>query len=151
MMRNEDGEVYPCELKAGGKHQNNPEFRRHCQQWLMEYSRDHGFTVEDNLKIEDQRKQERYGQRNQELAEAIREAAKTAPSYPALVQALEQASEAMTSLSGNDCNLLGNPTISQCKKAGENSPAFYCLCEINSFLIAAMAVINSSLLFLQAP
>ena len=90
MMKNDDGSIRKSEICAGGKHQDNPEFRKHYNDWLLHYTRAHGLIEKDNNAIAEQHKQERYGQRNQELAEAIREAAKTAPSYPALVQALEQ-------------------------------------------------------------
>ena len=90
MMKNDDGSIRKSEICAGGKHQDNPEFRKHYNDWLLRYTREHGLVEKDNNAIAEQHKQERYGQRNQELAEAIREAAKTAPSYPSLVQELEQ-------------------------------------------------------------
>ena len=90
MMKNDDGSIRRSETCAGGKHQDSPEFRKHYNDWLLTYTREHGLTEKDNNAIAEQHKQERYGQRNQELAEAIREAAKTCVSFPSLVQQLEQ-------------------------------------------------------------
>ena len=105
MMRNEDGKVYPCELRAGGKHQNNPEFRRHCQQWLMEYSRDHGFTVEDNLKIEDQRKQERYAEKHTAVRSKLLETASRSTSMEDLQNKLKEEHEIVLVRRGNTYSL----------------------------------------------
>ncbi len=71
MMKDRYGCVLHSETAAGCKHQNNPEFRRHCQQWLQDYTRSHGLTVEDNLRVEDQRKQERYAERHDKLRQTI--------------------------------------------------------------------------------
>ena len=101
MMRNENGEVYPCELRAGGKHQNNPEFRRHCQQWLMEYSKDHGLTVENNLQIEDQRKQERYAEKHTAVRFKILETASRSTSMEDLQNKLKEEHEIVLVRRGN--------------------------------------------------
>ena len=65
MATDKYGCVLPSETAAGCKHQNTPAFRRHCQQWLLEYSRSHGLTVEDNNRVEDQRKHDRYAARHE--------------------------------------------------------------------------------------
>lgn len=88
MMRNEDGAVLPCEIKAGGKHQNNPEFRRHCQEWLLNYSKAHGFTQEDNLQVEDQRKKQRYEERHERTKDVILNTASICRSFPELQKRL---------------------------------------------------------------
>ena len=43
MFRNDDGNVPLWETKAGFKHQDSAEFRRHYHDWLMEYTRSHGW------------------------------------------------------------------------------------------------------------
>ncbi len=75
MMKNEDGTTKPSEYKAGGKHQDNPEFRIHCQKWLYEYSRQKGLSLEDNLKIEKQRKQDRFSAKHEKWRAIILESA----------------------------------------------------------------------------
>ena len=89
MMKDEKGNTLPCEMKAGCKHQNNPEFRRHCQEWLLDYTRSHGLTVEDNLQIEDQRKQERYAQRNEKVRAILLETASRSSSFTDLAAKLK--------------------------------------------------------------
>ena len=56
MLHDEEGNPLPCEYIAGGKHQDSPEFRRHYNDWLMEYTRSHGWVVQDNNAIADERK-----------------------------------------------------------------------------------------------
>ncbi len=60
MVKNSDGSTKLCEMCAGGKHQDNAAFRRHCNDWLLEYSRSHGLEVKDNNAIADRHKEERY-------------------------------------------------------------------------------------------
>lgn len=67
MLHNEDGTVARCEVAAGSKLRDSADFRRHCQDWLLEYTRSHGWAVKDNLLIEDQRKAEKHEQSNREL------------------------------------------------------------------------------------
>ena len=90
MMKDEFGKVLLCETKAGGKHQNSPAFRRHCQEWLYNYTRDHGLTVEDNLLIEDGRKQQRYQEKHDSTRELIIETASKCRSMPQLQEMLRQ-------------------------------------------------------------
>ena len=71
MLHNEDGKVAHCEVSAGGKHRDSREFRIHCQQWLLDYTRVHGWTLEDNLTVENQRKQERQKDTRQYLSELL--------------------------------------------------------------------------------
>ena len=59
MIHDEGGQVLRCEVSAGGKHQDNPTFRHHCQDWLLAYTRSHGLAQEDNNRVEEQRKQRR--------------------------------------------------------------------------------------------
>lgn len=88
MMKDDYGNTLRCEMKAGCKHQNSPQFRRHCQQWLLDYTRKHGLTIEDNLQIEDQRKQERYASRNQELRSLILKTASQSATFEDLKEKL---------------------------------------------------------------
>ena len=89
MMKDEYGRTLPCEMKAGGKHQNNPDFRIHCQEWLLDYTRNHGLTIEDNLQIENQRKQERYAIRNEKNRAILLETASRSSSFQDLQAKLQ--------------------------------------------------------------
>lgn len=62
MVKNSDGSTKLCEMRAGGKHQDSAAFRRHCNDWLLEYSRSHSLEVKDNNAIADRRKEERQKQ-----------------------------------------------------------------------------------------
>lgn len=59
MVKNSDGTTKPCEMCAGGKHQDSAALRRHCNDWLLEYTRAHGLETKDNNAIADQHKEER--------------------------------------------------------------------------------------------
>lgn len=59
MVKNSDGSTKLCEMAAGGKHQDSAAFRRHCNVWLLEYTRAHGLEVKDNNAIADRHKEER--------------------------------------------------------------------------------------------
>ncbi len=88
MMKDRYGCVLHCETAAGYKHQNNPEFRRHCQQWLLQYTRSHGLTAEDNIGVEDQRRQERYTERHERLRKTILDTAARCKSMQELTRQL---------------------------------------------------------------
>ena len=90
MMKNEDGSIRISETCAGGKHQDNPEFRKHYNDWLLEYTRERGLAQKDNNAIAEVHKQERYAQRNQELADSIRQAARESCTLPALIERLQR-------------------------------------------------------------
>ena len=75
MIHDEDGDVWRCEVSAGGKHQDSYDFRRHCQEWLVDYTRTHGWAVKDNLMIEDQRKSEKQNNSKIELAKLLTDTA----------------------------------------------------------------------------
>ena len=89
MMKDEYGNTLQCEMKAGFKHQNNPQFRRHCQEWLLNYTRSHGFTIEDNLQIEDHRKQERYENQNERTRVLLLDTASKCRSFDELRSKLQ--------------------------------------------------------------
>lgn len=59
MVKNSDGSTKLCEMRAGGKHQDSAAFRRHCNDWLLEYTRAHGLEIKDNNAIADRHKEER--------------------------------------------------------------------------------------------
>ncbi len=90
MMKNENGSIRKSEICAGGKHQDSPEFRRHYNDWLLNYTRVHGLTEKDNNTIAEMHKMERYGERNNSLATAIRNASLNSTSFPEFVNKLER-------------------------------------------------------------
>lgn len=65
MLRDEDGNVLPCEIMAGGKHQDSPGFRYHYNDWLLDYTRSHGWVEKDNNAIAKARKDERKASKKQ--------------------------------------------------------------------------------------
>lgn len=71
MMRDGEGNVLPCEIKAGGKHQDSAELRRAMNDWLRDYTRTHGWEVKDNNAIAAKRRQERYEKRNEYLRHVL--------------------------------------------------------------------------------
>ena len=71
MIHDEGSQVLRCEVCAGGKHQDNPTFRHHCQDWLLAYTRSHGLAQEDNNRVEEQRKQQRKESRYNVLKHQI--------------------------------------------------------------------------------
>ncbi len=75
MMQDKTGKTLPCEMAAGGKHQDGPKLRRHMNEWLLDYSQQHGFTEKDNNAIADERKQRRHKSKNDEMKDALLEAA----------------------------------------------------------------------------
>lgn len=75
MMRDEAGEILPCELEAGGKHQDSPGLRLHLNDWLLEYTRQHGLVQKDNNAIAAVHRAERHGSKNDHMKAALLEAA----------------------------------------------------------------------------
>lgn len=76
MMRDKvTGEVLPCEMDAGGKHQDSPVLRMHMNDWLLEYTRQHGFVQKDNNAIAAVHRAERHGTKNDRMKAALLEAA----------------------------------------------------------------------------
>lgn len=100
MMRDEDGKVLRCEVMTGGKHQNSPQFRRHCQQWLLDYTRSHGYAQEDNNRVEDQRKQARYEEKHAALKQTILETASRSRSLEELQNKLREEREILLTRRG---------------------------------------------------
>lgn len=75
MMRDEAGEILPCEMKAGGKHQDSPGLRMHMNDWLLNYTRRHGYVQKDNNAIASVHRTERHGTKNDHMKAALLEAA----------------------------------------------------------------------------
>ena len=75
MMRDKAGEILPCELEAGGKHQDSPGLRMHMNDWLLEYTRQHGLVQKDNNAIAAVHRAERHGSKNDHMKAALLEAA----------------------------------------------------------------------------
>ena len=90
MIHDEGSQVLRCEVCAGGKHQDNPTFRHHCQDWLLAYTRSHGLAQEDNNRVEEQRKQKRKENRYNVLKHQILFAAMDSYTIEQLKEALKR-------------------------------------------------------------
>ena len=90
MMKDSYGNTRPSEMKAGYKHEDGVEFRKHCQRWLLDYTAKHGLAKEDNLAVEQERKQERFQDRHKETRERILKTASECKSISQLQQKLSQ-------------------------------------------------------------
>ena len=75
MTKDKDGNVKTCEMEAGGKHQQSPLLLRDMKDWLLNYSRKHGYVIEDNNAKSDARKQKRHESKNEQMRKAILEVA----------------------------------------------------------------------------
>ncbi len=93
MMQTEDGRPLPCEIMAGGKHQDGLEFRKHYNAWLLDYTRQHGLTEKDNNAIAQQRREQRLSKKNQQLKETLLEAAGKSHSLQQLQEILFRESQ----------------------------------------------------------
>lgn len=63
MVKDDYGKTKLCEMCAGGKHQDSAGFLRHRNDWLLEYTRQHGLAEKDNNAIADERKSEQRRQK----------------------------------------------------------------------------------------
>ena len=75
MMRDKSGKILACEMEAGGKHQDSPALRRHMNEWLLDYTREHGLVAKDNNAKADVHRAERHGSKNDQMRTALMEAA----------------------------------------------------------------------------
>lgn len=75
MKRDKTGKILPCELEAGGKHQDSVQLRMAMNQWLMEYTRLHGYAIEDNNTKAQENRAKRHGTKNDQMRDALLEAA----------------------------------------------------------------------------
>jgi hypothetical protein len=74
-MMKKNGQTIAAEMSAGGKHQDSPQLRRHMNDWLLDYTREHGFVAKDNNAIADVHRAERHGSKNDQMRTALLEAA----------------------------------------------------------------------------
>lgn len=106
MLRNEDGTIRHSEYCAGGKHQDSPTFRRHINDWLMEYTRTHGLTVKDNNRLAEEHKQERYQEKNSALRQVFLNTSKKCSTLEALQAALLRENQIQLIIRGSTISLL---------------------------------------------
>ena len=71
MMRDENGKILPCELEAGGKHQDGPQLRIQMNSWLLDYTREQGLVAKDNNAIAAARRAARHETKNREMKAAL--------------------------------------------------------------------------------
>ena len=74
-MTEKNGRIIAAEVEAGGKHQDSPGLRRHMNDWLLNYTREHGLAAKDNNTIADARRAQRYGSKNDQMRAALLECA----------------------------------------------------------------------------
>ena len=102
MMRGKNEEILPCETVAGGKHQCSPRFRRHINDWLLEYTCSHGFAARDNNSIADVHRQEKHGGKNALMRQALLVAAKKSRNMIDLQQVLKASFDMELKVSGTE-------------------------------------------------
>jgi len=90
MMCDETGNVLPCEMQAGGKHQDSPTLRRSMNDWLRDYTKEHGLEVKDNNAIADTRREQRNKEKNRYMRTAILEVAGRSRNAAELVRGLKE-------------------------------------------------------------
>ena len=115
MMKDDQGNTLPCEMKAGCKHQDNPQHRRHCQQWLLEYTRSHGLTIEANLQTEDRRKQEKCSVKTEAIKSLLLETASRSASFAELKEKLQTEHEILLVRRGQTWSIL-LPGAKKCRR-----------------------------------
>ena len=108
MMRDKIGEVLPCEMMAGGKHQDSPGLRMHMNDWLLEYTRQHGLIQKDNNAIAQVHRAQRHGSKNEQMRAALLEAASRSCSMKDLRRIMKEdySMELKVSGSGNTISIL---------------------------------------------
>lgn len=75
MAKDKFGKVKACEMVAGGKHQQGPLLLRNMNDWLWWYSKQHGYAIEDNNAKSDSRKEKHHGSKNDQMKQALLDAA----------------------------------------------------------------------------
>ena len=100
MMRDHFGQVLPCEMEAGGKHQDSPGLRSHMNDWLLDYTRGHGFAVKDNNAIAEQHRAERHGTKNDSMRAALMESASRSRNMTDLRRILKESYGMVLKVSG---------------------------------------------------
>lgn len=71
MMRNQFGDVLPCEVIAGGMHQDSTGLRQSLNDWLLTECRRRGWSELDNNSVAEQRKNRRFQSKHTFLRNAI--------------------------------------------------------------------------------
>lgn len=71
MLTGVDGEVLPCEVRAGGKHHHTPAFENALCDYELELSRAYGLDDTDFRRIEDRRRKEQVEERKKKLRDAL--------------------------------------------------------------------------------
>ena len=106
MEKNDDGTVAQKEIMAGGKHRNSPEFLRHCNDWLLEYTKDHGLTIEDNNAKADLHRMERYAGKNSKLKNILLSTAASSQSIGDFQHRLASVHQIQLIIRGNTISVL---------------------------------------------
>lgn len=108
MMRDDVGDVLPCEMEAGGKHQDSPGLRQHLNNWVLEYCRQHGYTQKDNNAIAAVHRTERHGSKNAHMKAALLEAAARSRNMTELCQIMveEYGMDVKVSSTGSTVSIL---------------------------------------------
>lgn len=89
-MMKKNGQTLASEMSAGGKHQDSPQLRRHLNDWVLDYTREHGLTAKDNNAIADVHRAERHGSKNDQMKAALLEVAGRSKSMKELQQLMKQ-------------------------------------------------------------
>lgn len=100
MMRDHSGRALSCEMGAGGKHQDSPGLRQHMNDWLLDYTRGHGFAAKDNNAIAQQHRAERHGRKNDSMRESLLESASRSRNMTDLQRILKESYGMVLKLSG---------------------------------------------------
>lgn len=106
MMKDKSGKTLACEMEAGGKHQDSPQFMRHRNEWLLNYCREHGFEEKDNMAIADARRAARHGSKNEQMKTALLEVASRSKSAKELIQLMKQDYDMTVKWRGNTISVV---------------------------------------------
>ena len=89
-MMKKNGQTLASEMAAGGKHQDSPQLRRHLNDWVLDYTRQHGLTAKDNNAKADANRAARHGNKNEQMKTALLEAATRSRSMKELQQLMKK-------------------------------------------------------------
>ena len=112
MMTDCFGQVLPCEVMSGGKHQDSTQLRRTLNDWVLAQCREKGLSEQDNNAIADQRKNERSADKNAYLYNTLMDLAPQCSTLDELKQRLWKL--------GIQLNIRGNST-SVCPPGGRKN------------------------------
>ena len=88
-MQTKKGKILDSEYAAGGKHQDGPKFRAHCNDWLLNVCKEYGLDAKDNNAIAAERRQKRYTNRNEKIKDAILYAAAKSKDFEELKKVIK--------------------------------------------------------------